>query len=308
MIEDFFRSGSAGSEFSGRLSHAASRIVNEVLVSTTDDLSDSQRAELEKEITRIFYEERVTTSFERVKSRGALELLEAASTTAGGSFGDFIYKHSTNEKFIEDMRFLRSEDLVSFAYDDQSSIKLTQLGQDVVNFKGELDFSNRLPLPGSANSKDFREFDIELGCTLALMKENFTIFETGQASRPFNEEHYVYAESFDAESITSAEGDWVRIKVESEGIFEFKAETQMEENSEVIDPLLVFYEVEDKSCKWLAFDDDSGTNLNSRISQRLQEGDYMLRVYSLNQLGRVTLHLIKAPVPPRNDGSSNAEK
>lgn len=287
-LEDFFGSGSVGPDTQGRSSDAASKIVTEVL--NFDGYIDGKRPELIeadrilliKNISRKIYEERVITILERVKSQGALELLISASSRNGEGFSDFIYKHATHEKFVDDVRFLRSEDLISFAYDDLSSLRQTQLGGDVLNFYE----TGVLPPFGSPTS----------GGSSVNLTEGLSVADVyGVGSVECREVLELDAVETILVELDSGKTtprkfevgppNWVKLTLDA-GTFVFNATA---DDSSQIDPFMALFSVENSSCTEIENNDDGGDSLNARISGPLKTGEYLVGVTSIGSIGEITL-------------------
>ena len=245
-IEDFYDSNSTGPNIQGRLSQAAEWIVTEVEDSIMSEPIDrSKRSKLIKDIEEKLLRERDVTISERVRSQGAVELLKAISNQLSDGFGDFLYKHGAHEKFIEDLRFLRSEDLISFAYDDLDSIELSSLGRKVLEiFKGEIEgISSNPGVHGDQTSWETTGLYGSFArlCTNALQARISTSIHFDDSPDQNSIEQTVYAGPFS--SIfegTEWDREWVNFSVSEDGEYEIIA--MPKENNEV-DPVLVLFGV-----------------------------------------------------------------
>jgi hypothetical protein len=141
-LEDYYGSSSTGTNLSGRVPDMAGNVVREVIKRLKGEginVSLDTRDQLISTVTREVSTDRVLTIIDRVKSRGALELLEAISREDLQQ--EFLYKYRENDRLGIDVAFLRNEDLISMAYDDLSSIKITDLGTRVLSNNTSLEDS-----------------------------------------------------------------------------------------------------------------------------------------------------------------------
>lgn len=115
-----------GVDLAGRSSDVASKIVLDL--ENQGLMPVGQLKEALPIITRRLTEEQEITLVEQIVSRGALSALQ----NVGNNLDQWMYRYGQNEEFIADLRFLRSESLISYAYDDISSAVVTPLGERVL--------------------------------------------------------------------------------------------------------------------------------------------------------------------------------
>ncbi len=88
--------------------------------------SDTVPDDVVKKVREVLVQERDIQSFESVRQRGALEVLIGLS---GPEKDELIYRYGQDDRFREDVEFLRQEGLISYVYDDVTTIKVEPLGQ-----------------------------------------------------------------------------------------------------------------------------------------------------------------------------------
>ena len=300
-IEDFFGTGIVGPDLQGRADDAAAKIVSEVLNfngyrdETRPNIAEAERRRLVKNISNRIYEERVLTILERVKSRGSFELLVASES----DFQDFMYKHSSHEKFVEDVRFLRSEDLISFAYGDLQSIQVTPTGRDVLRWASTGELSPSRTSQSDVLGSDLRDRVSSLfGRPGQFAEDECTDFLARSSQlaeirlNAEDDESSVNAEDDEGSRSVQLDVDYAWHKVSLDNKGEFEISLSVAETSP-IDPYLVLMARENNECTLISFDDDGGTALNSRMKVELEAGAYVLGVRAIGIGGDATLEISK---------------
>jgi hypothetical protein len=274
--ESFFRSTQSGTDVKGRNSDVANKILNDLdsrgfilhLPNETDDANI--RAARRKEASQIIEdgvrEERIITLLEQVRARGAFRTLRAAPT----DFKGWVYKYGREEKFIEDLRFLRAEGLINYAYDDLDTVAVTPLGY------ATLAMADGAPLrqPGP----DIYPEDLPGGFPLAAEQ---LACNTGTGDVPdlstelLSTEGYPIAieSGFQYIRFTAPDADTYRIDVvgDDPGLVG------------VIDPYMTLAALPpDGDCTYLRDDDDGGDGLNARITHALTKQSYLIGVGNLS--------------------------
>lgn len=263
----FSQSAGSGTDLAGRSTDVANKILTEL------DLNDFLLPLVveRRKVAIIIVEdevrkEREITLLEQVRARGALDALKAMDNDVEG----WVYKYGSEEKFVEDLRYLRSEDLLSFAYDDLDTIDVTLLGETVL---ARAD-------PESAGGLDS-------GASLSADSTAFPRASSEQFGCPSDFERFPDVSN----ELKSAEGrlmnlergfQYMRFEVDNGGNYRIDVKVISEWT---VDPILeVFYLADADNCIFLGDDDDGGDDLNSRMLIQLEPGKYLIATKTLSPI------------------------
>ena len=259
--QDFLEATSAGADLAGRSSDVASKILTEL---ETNGLISLETTENRKRaitiIEREIRNEREITLLEQVKAFGAFDALKAISDNVD----EWIYKYSDESRFLDDLRYLRSENLIAFPYDDYHSTEVTLLGQSVLRRE-----FHRSPTTSGLRASERREDPLE-STLLDLMNLIDCPFDPGAV--PFFTQELTGSEG--REFSLGERSEYMAFQVTSDGNYQIDLEATSPRNSEPqsdVDPVIWLFEMQGEQCRAIGLDDDGGTSLNSQLILRLQE-------------------------------------
>jgi hypothetical protein len=271
-----FQSARSGTDLAGRSTDVANKIITEL---GQNGFMDTPNPVDRKNAIRIVQEEvrkeREITLLDQVSARGALDTISAAAT----DIESWVYKYGREEKFIDDIRYLRSEGLVSFAYEDLDTIAITPLGRAVLGWTaagpvGTLVSASSL----GADPVDFMD----------------VVFDESVCPPDFDRIQDLSRElrSTGGYSV-KLESDFTFMRFEVPKAANYRIDVQVKDPSSVaeIDPVLgLFYMTEENVCFLLASNDDGGDNLNSRLSLLLEPRTYVIATRTISLIeGDVTV-------------------
>lgn len=259
----------AGADLEGRSSDVAAKILNELeqysLVRDPLEVEDRKFAiEIIQEEIR---KEREITLLEQVRGRGALAALEGLAADPPGT----VYKYSKDEKFIDDLRYLRSEGLIRFAYDNVDAVGLTGLGRAVLRRVNPVDaealFPQRSDLTRAARPPSLL---IEGECPVAS-DSTLDLLQAGVELR------------------IGSEAQYLRFQVDESGTYTIGVAASRGPGP--VDPLMyLLRRIDDDGCSQVLVDDDGGDGLNSRAQVPLETGrTYFVGAASLGVDGIATV-------------------
>lgn len=287
----FFQSGRSGSDLAGRSTDVANKILTELnQAGFTGTLAPERRKVAVDIIESEVKKEREITLLDQVRSRGAMETLQATTS----DLERWIYKYSAKEKFIDDLRYLRSENLISFPYDDVDSIAITQLGRTVLERKriedASLSTSGSLACPpGAVNAPDVTTALLSSEGQLTPLRQDFD-YVRFLVNDPADYLIKVIAQR--SEATEQEEQDT--------GTPDLEADTEQQDLEEYLgfaplDPFLqVIRQMDDGTCVFLFEDDDSADNLNASLLLNLVEGTYLIGTRTISPTeGNATVFVTK---------------
>ncbi len=286
--ESIIQSARSGTDVEGRSTDVANKILTELdrfgFLNLAENLPPAGRAARRKEAINIVEgevrKEREITLLEQVRARGALETLNAT----GADIKGWVYKYGREEKFIEDLRFLRSEGLISYAYDDFDTIVITFLGGNVLGRAAA----------GSALA--------DLGFDFAgLEPSGYAIPGAPVAACP-SDSDIISAPDASTEVLSSGgrsmnlrrDFQYMRFVVSDSATYQIDVVVDDPNLVGPLDPLLALFSLTpENDCTFLATDDDGGNDLNSRLSLQLQSGAYLIGTRTLNPIEGSASVLVK---------------
>lgn len=263
--ESMSGSSSGGGDLAGRSTDVASKIILGLEEATLMTLNEAyQRKRALRIITDAIREEQEITLLEQVVSRGALSALQNVDE----NLQEWVYKYGQNEDFISDLRFLRSERLITYAYNDISSVEVTTLGHAVLQRK----FHDPIvlledPLVSAGNSSscdlDLRQIPQVPAQALTSLGYDLNIEVTTQEFQ-----------------FTPSDAARYRITLDAD---------------DTADPVLYLTDMQAGNvsyCTLVAYNDDSNTTLNSTIEVYLNPQPYVIELHSFDdRTGLATLKI-----------------
>jgi hypothetical protein len=261
----FLQSARSGADLEGRSTDVASKILTELgHAGFMETLEPARRKQAIRIVEDEVRKERVITLLEQVRARGALDTLRAMTDNIKG----WVYKYGKEEKFIEDLRYLRSEDLVSFAYDDLDTIAITSLGQTVLERTTTV--SIVAAAPGAQRSAEPTATSVD---------------HVGQDVCPSDFDRWPDL----SKELFSPGGRWMKLEREfnymqfvAPKTANYRIDVDVIETDSAVDPLLQLFDLtDDGGCKLLAEDDDGGIGVNSRIFLKLEKGAHLIGTAAL---------------------------
>jgi hypothetical protein len=188
------------------------------------------------EIQEILRREEELQAFENVLQRGSLELLLALADSEDDANDRIVYLYGQDERFIDNIEFLRQEGMVSFIYDDYNTIEILPSGKALAD-------------------------------RVLLSREPTQPEAPTRAARPIPASSQITSLSVDTPAAYPVSGaeSWFTFDITREGIYEISATQDM------ADPVLTLLEADGQE---IASNDDSAGGLNSLISLTLVRGTY----------------------------------
>lgn len=276
--ESFFQSATSGTDLAGRSTDVASKILTELsqagFMATLDPAPRKQAIRIVAAEVR---KEREITLLEQVGARGALDTLQATASDIEG----WVYKYGKKDKFNEDLRYLRSEGLVSFAYDDLDTINITSLGRDVLGRAATGPFRATVPVAARGADRIYdqstsRQFDCPTDISRLQNVSNELLSSGGRLMK------------------LELETNYIGFVVPETSNYRFDVEVDDPEDK-TTDPVLMLYNLTpDKECIFLSEDDDGGGDLNSRLALRLEPGTYLIGTFTVGNEGDVRVSVKKS--------------
>ncbi len=281
-------SSGSGADLSGRSTDVASKIITELeRFGFVQNVSDVDRRKLATNIVaEEIRDERVLTLFEQVRVRGALETLGA--TNDGDLLDEWILRYEEEPKFLDDLRFLRSEDLVSFVFDDLQTIKTTELGKAVLDRADTAAEELRLDQPTEPSVADQQESSDQ---QLAVYSGSFA------SSCPVSGESVVT--DLTRQNVVAGV---IPVSVGERGaffsVFEIAVSgnytVELSATSGFVDAFISLYRLIGDECELLGQDDDGGPGLDSKLAQDFESGTYLLEHRNLDSFrGQAELRISK---------------
>jgi hypothetical protein len=273
--ETFFRSGGSGADLAGRSTDVANKILTELSQARfMEPLSPEDRKRAVQIVESEVRKEREITLLEQVRGRGAMEALKAAADDVER----WVYKYGEEEKFIEDLRYLRSEDLISFAYEDLETIKITALGRTVLDRASaeavgpSVSLASRQPdarnqrLQTTATSQPLRTRNLCPPDAMNLPDATVELLS--------EEGHKVQLELLPS---------YARFSVKESASYQIDVKVDVSSPNNQVDPELILMKINsDGGCTLVGADDDGGTGLDSSLLTNLELGDYLIVASSIS--------------------------
>lgn len=273
--EEFITSSKIGRDPLGRSSDAANKIVTELesngyLLAT---LEPSMRKRAVNSVISMLVEEREITLLEQVRTRGAFGVLRA--TSEGDEIRRMVYEFGSSEDdFRTHLNFLRSSALITFNYDDLSSVEITELGRQVLHRAIQLERAIR------GEGRDDHVANLDDMCP--------------EGAEGLADEY----EAARKDGVARTFGDnptWIRLGIPADGTYLIEVDNAVNPD---VDPYALLISMgPDNQCRWVAEDDDSGGDFRPRISQGLVAGNYLLGLWSLNTNGTGTVRISDPGAP-----------
>ena len=258
-----------GLNLAGRERELANEIIHELESGDNIKIDDVlSRKQITEVIVEKIRRETLATLRDRLQSNGTLTALRVLGGDDGVKLG--LLKYGDNDRFITEVRFLRSVGLVTFPYDDIDAVQLTKLGQDLMNPPAQQDSADG-DLLGRIGQLSRGVYDCPVGVD-STVSYNINELQDGRDVR-LNEHSRTL----------------LRLRLVA-GVYEITV------SGENVDPIFGLYLREGDQCSFLGSDDDGGEDLNSKREFELQQdGEYVIETWSIYQSGRGTLTVTSIP-------------
>ena len=276
--ESFFQSATPGIEISGRNTDVANNIINEL---NQADLMESLQPGNRKSAIRIIVsaikQEREITLVEKVGARGALVILNAMASNIQA----LVYKYGKIEKFIEDLKYLRSEGLITYPYDDLDTTAITPLGRAVLRRAFPAEFT----VASGGIDQLIPDFyaPLSMSCPSDITPTLFT-----------DETDELLSDNGRPMRITS-DPKYVQFTVKNTDDYNIEIKVQDQNLAAPTDPVLFLFKLTtENDCVQLGFNDDFSEILDSQLSSlRLVPGTYLIGTKSIQNEGHVRIFVEK---------------
>lgn len=266
-FDRLFDHAEPGISMIGRDRDLANQIIDELQSGqyTVSELDPERRKEAAILIVNLVKRERVATIVDGLRANGTLTALRILGDDDEREVG--LLRHSHNDDFLAEARFLRSVGLVRYPYDELNSVVPTKLGMDVIKYDEE-----------STSANDRSPAGILGGCANDLSSLQTTIESAYQRGG-----HEVLLREFDETNLrVELHSGRHTIKVSGVG-------------GDEIDPVIFLYSESENDCKIIAADDDDGDGLNPKLDVDITvEGTYILSLSSIDGSGQVKVEVTKA--------------
>lgn len=236
------------------------------------DVPKGARSNSVREIELALREERMKTNLERLRYRGALNLLLAMAPPdeENGSkdeFQTYVYRFGKEDDFLDDIQTLRQQELVRFSYDDVSGAAVTELGKQVICLHRTNDAVSCAAQ--GINERDqvargiFNSRGEQISAAVAQCDESY---------------QSIPAIDFTVDRAAISTPASRRFTLDREQ----RVSVSLDRRVGSGDPFLYIFEQNDGTCRSVAEDDDGGIDLNARIEEGLSAGNYVVVALSLS--------------------------
>lgn len=287
---DFITRESDGVEFRGRDTDLANKIIENLqsasLATGTPfgsgsvqtagflpvNLDPSSRKTAEQVIVSAIQQERVKTALERVRFRGATNMLLALRNE---EFESYLYRFGNEAEFVEDLQTLRRQGLVSFSYSDISGAEIEPLGASVACLHEGSNLEACEPshiVPAGAGGAAFPDASTALfALPSSVLGEVDSVLEACA-----NDPGQFIGVDFDGSAINGI-GTFFRSFAIAPGTTNrLSIWLTAQEGTTSIDPYLVLLKQLGGTCEVVERNDDSPSGLDSLIEATVTEGNYLI--------------------------------
>ncbi|GAB5467370.1 MAG: hypothetical protein Kilf2KO_04000 [Rhodospirillales bacterium] len=263
----------SGTDLGGRSTDVASKILAELSrIDSMQTLTDAKRKVAIDVISSKVQEEREITLLEQVRARGALQVLEATER----DMEQWIYKYGNDNRFLEDLRYLRSEDLLSIVYDDLQSIRITNLGRTVLDRARRERAGSRDTVTANTSVDDG---------SVECPRETQTATQITEVAGSIPDTVVYLTSEFEFFSLRLVESREYQITLDAIAVT-----NETRQDSINVDPLIyIMVALENNRCLNLQSNDDYGDTLNAQMTVNLSEGNYFIGVTSIGAEGNASL-------------------
>jgi hypothetical protein len=297
-IQDFFVSTRTGKSQRNRDVDVARQITIQLKQDGLIQVSGEQEVRTVDVIARELGRDRRLELLDQIEKRGSLRILREIQADNNR---EWIYKYGNDEKFKDDLSYLRTEGVISYVYEDYDTIQLTSLGNDVLNLEGDV-------VNMESGGTSFFPFGFgdsspespSLGATALLTDScppeeggdpeviKIEISADGQKSVLQSVTPTWLYFVVDEESSDVA-GDDTETVVQSTEYKPFDIAVNADPG---VDPKIYLFRArDDGSCELIGQDDDSGGGFNSRLQISLRKSKYYIAIRNLRNEGNITTYV-----------------